>query len=160
MSFSLSVPIIDPDTGFDGVGDGSWNEWDMLDGDRPFSLSMPDVIIDKTSSPTASPIDAHSGEDGIGDWWWLDGESMPYGDRSMSLSISMPLVDPIFDDGFNGIGNEWWLDGESMPYGDRSMSLSLSLSMPEFIIDTDDTPESFSNDVSNDVEEFQFSWAE
>ena len=47
-----------------------------------------------------------------------------------------------------------------MPYGDRSMSLSLSLSMPEFIIDTDDTPESFSNDVSNDVEEFQLSWAE
>ena len=140
----ISISMSMPDEGFDGVGEGWWqNEGSMPDAGRPAeSMSLPDV-----------------GSDGTGDWWWLNDESsMPYGDRpEMSLSMSIPL------DGFDGTGDWWWLNGEtSMSYGDRpmSISLSMSISMPDVALpELDGTDYDAEETFSNDVDEYQFNWA-
>jgi len=58
-----------------------------------YSMSVPESL---------SMVDADFGEDGVGDWWWTQEGSMPYLNRPMSLSLSIPdIVPPLEQDGTN-----------------------------------------------------------
>ena len=169
------------------VPEEDFDEFD-IDLSMSTSFSLPSEQEFEEFEPDESTEFSDDGFDVVGSGSWLDGESMPYGDRPVSLSMSMP-VDP--DYGFDSTGDGWWLDGESMPYGDRPMSLSMSMPVdPDYGFDGigdwwwlhggsmpyGDRPMSFSlsmsvpdlivdatddapESFSNDVDEFKFTWA-